>query len=294
MIVESTGQTPESGGGATEYIQHHLHHLQLKVGDSGFMTLNLDTLFFTLVLSLLFLFFFIRSARKATAGVPGKFQAMVEIVVGFVDGLVRETFHGRSKLIAPLSITIFCLVFLMNFMDMIPVDFLPWAWASGYAAAGHDPAHAYLRVVPTADLNTTLGLAMAVFLLIQAFGIKHKGVATFAKEAFTAPFHAEGTVMKILLAPANLLLRLIEEAVRPVSLSLRLFGNMYAGELVFLLIALLGSIWTFGADFSALGFVGHVVAGAAWAIFHILIVLLQAFIFMMLTLVYIGQAHEHH
>lgn len=258
------------------------------------MTLNLDTLFFTLLLSLLFLFFFIRSARKATAGVPGKFQAMVEIVVGFVDGLVRETFHGRSKLIAPLSITIFCLVFLMNFMDMIPVDFLPWAWASGYAVAGHDPAHAYLRVVPTADLNTTLGLAMAVFLLIQAFGIKHKGVATFAKEAFTAPFHAEGTVMKILLAPANLLLRLIEEAVRPVSLSLRLFGNMYAGELIFILIALMTlnsslahvSTYAMGAM--------QFVSGFMWTAFHVLIITLQAFIFMMLTIVYLSMSAESH
>src|SRR5690606_27775180 len=134
--------TEPATGGSTEYINHHLHHLQVSVGDGGFMTLNVDTLFFTLVLSALFVFFFLRSARKATAGVPGKFQAFVEIVVGFVDGLVRETFHGRSKLIAPLSITIFCLVFLMNFMDMVPVDFLPWLWAAGHEAAGHDPAHA--------------------------------------------------------------------------------------------------------------------------------------------------------
>lgn len=294
MIVESTAQAPESGGGATEYIQHHLHHLQLKVGDGGFMTLNLDTLFFTLVLSFLFVFFFIFTARKATAGVPGKFQAMVEIVVGFVDGLVRETFHGRSKLIAPLSITIFCLVFLMNFMDMVPVDLLPWAWANGYAAAGHDPAHAYLRVVPTADLNTTLGLALAVFLLIQVFGIKHKGLATFTKEAFTAPFHAEGTVMKIVLAPANLLLRLIEEAVRPVSLSLRLFGNMYAGELIFILIALMTlnsslahvSTYVMGAM--------QLVSGFMWTAFHVLIITLQAFIFMMLTIVYLSMSAESH
>src|SRR5690606_31604113 len=178
------------------------------------MTLNVDTLFFTAVLSLLFLFFFLRTARKATAGVPGKFQALVEIIVGFVDGLVRETFHGRSKLIAPLSITIFVLVFLMNFIDMIPVDLLPWAWANGYVAAGHDPAHAYLRAVPAADLNTPFGLSIAVFLLIQVFGIGHKGFGGFTKEIFTAPFHAEGALMKIVLAPANLLLRVIEEGVR--------------------------------------------------------------------------------
>jgi F-type H+-transporting ATPase subunit a len=281
-------------GGSTEYINHHLHHLQVSVGDGAFMTLNIDTLFFTLALSLLFLFFFIRSARKATAGVPGKFQALVEIVVGFVDGLVRETFHGRSKLIAPLSITIFILVFLMNFMDMLPVDLLPWAWGAGHAAAGHDPAHAYLRVVPTADLNTTLGLALAVFLLIQVFGISHKGFGGFTKEIFTAPFHAHGTVGKIVLAPVNLLLRLIEEAVRPISLSLRLFGNMYAGELIFILIALM----TLGASLSSgvtwvmapLQFV----AGFMWTAFHVLIITLQAFIFMMLTIVYLSMSAESH
>ena len=294
MSAEVTDMTEASSGGSTEYINHHLHHLQLKVGDGTFMTLNIDTLFFTLILSGLFLFFFIRSARKATAGVPGKFQTLVEIIVGFVDGLVRETFHGRSKLIAPLAITIFCLVFLMNFMDMVPVDFLPWAWANGNAAAGHDPAHAYLRVVPTADLNTTLGLSLAVFLLIQVFGIGHKGAGTFTKEIFTAPFHAEGTVGKIALAPANLLLRLIEEAVRPVSLSLRLFGNMYAGELIFILIA----VMTLGASMSSAMTWAmapmQFVAGFVWTAFHVLIIVLQAFIFMMLTIVYLSMSAESH
>jgi F-type H+-transporting ATPase subunit a len=281
-------------GGSTEYINHHLHHLQVSVGDGAFMTLNIDTLAFTLLLSVLFLYFFIRSARKATAGVPGKFQALVEIVVGFVDGLVRETFHGRSKLIAPLSITIFCLVFLMNFMDMIPVDLLPWAWGQGYAAAGHDPAHAYLRAVPTADLNTTFGLSLAVFLLIQVFGIKHKGVGGFTKEIFTAPFHAHGAVGKIALAPANLLLRVIEEGVRPLSLSLRLFGNMYAGELIFILIALM----TLDSSLAHVGtwFMGtaQFVSGFLWTAFHVLIITLQAFIFMMLTIVYLSMSAESH
>ena len=203
------------------------------------MVINVDSVFFTLLMSVLFLFFFLRTARKATAGVPGKFQSAVEMVVGFVDGLVRETFHGRSKLIAPLALTIFCLVFMMNFMDMIPVDWLPALWGKANELAGHDPAHAYLRVVPTADLNTTLGLSLMVFLLIQVFGVSHKGIGKFSKEAFTAPFHAEDAVMKLLLAPANLLLRVIEELVRPLSLTLRLFGNMYAGELIFILIALM-------------------------------------------------------
>jgi F-type H+-transporting ATPase subunit a len=291
-LIQTIAAEPE--GGTTGYINHHLHFWQVKVGDGAFMTLNVDTLIFTFLLSALFLFLFISSARKATAGVPGKFQAAVEIIVGMVDGLVRETFHGRSKLIAPLSITIFCLVFLMNFMDMVPVDLLPWAWMSGHAAAGMDPEHAYLRVVPTADLNTTFGLSLAVFLLIQVFGISHKGVGGFTKEIFTAPFHAESTGMKIMLAPVNALLRLIEEGVRPLSLSLRLFGNMYAGELIFILIALM----TLGAGFShlstyLLGF-GQFIAGFIWTAFHILVILLQAFIFMMLTIVYLSMSAESH
>ena len=258
------------------------------------MTLNVDTLIFTFVLSALFFVSFWLAARKVTSGVPGKFQAFVEVIVGFVDGLVRETFHGRSKLIAPLSITIFCLVFLMNFMDMLPVDFLPWAWQSGHVVAGHDPAHAYLRVVPTADLNTTLGLALAVFLLIQVFGISHKGVGGFTKEIFTAPFHAHGTVAKIALAPANFLLRMIEEGVRPLSLSLRLFGNMYAGELIFILIALMtldASLTHFSTYImGAMQFV----SGFIWTAFHVLIITLQAFIFMMLTIVYLSMSAESH
>ncbi|WP_342664538.1 F0F1 ATP synthase subunit A [Luteimonas mephitis] len=293
MIAENNGPAAETGG-STEYINHHLQHLQVSVGDSQFMTLNVDTLFFTAVLSVLFVATFVLTARRATSGVPGKFQAFVEIIVGFVDGLVRETFHGRSKLIAPLSITIFLLVFLMNFLDMLPVDLLPWAWANGYIAAGHDPAHAYLRAVPTADLNTTFGLSIAVFLLIQVFGISHKGVGGFTKEIFTAPFHAEGTLMKILLAPANLLLRLIEEGVRPLSLSLRLFGNMYAGELIFVLIALmtLNSSLLHVSTY-AMGIM-QFISGFAWTAFHVLIITLQAFIFMMLTIVYLSMSAESH
>ena len=268
--------------------------MQWNFGDGAFWTINIDTVFFTLLLSALFLFFFIRAARRATPGVPGTFQAIVESLVIFVDGLVRETFHGRSKLIAPLSLTIFVLVFLFNFMDLLPIDGLPGAWMAGNAAAGHDPAHAYLRIVPTADLNTTLGMALGVFVLIQVFGIRHKGFGGFIKEAFTAPFHAEGTVGKIALAPANLLLRLIEEAVRPVSLSLRLFGNMYAGELIFVLIALM-TLNSSLAHFSTyLMGTMQFISGFAWTAFHILIITLQAFIFMMLTIVYLSMAAESH
>jgi F-type H+-transporting ATPase subunit a len=208
------------------------------------------------------------------------------MIVEFVDGLVKETFHGKSTFIAPLAITIFCLVFLMNFMDMLPVDALP-------AAAGKFGVD-HLRVVPTADLSTTFGMSICVFLLIQYYGIKHKGLGGFLGEFVSAPFHAEGPIGKVLVAAPNLLLRLIEEAVRPVSLALRLFGNMYAGELIFILIACM----TLGASLSsvstyALG-IGQLIAGLAWTIFHVLVIILQAFIFMMLTIVYISMAAEHH
>ena len=285
----------ESGsGGTTEYIKHHLHHLQWQFGDSKFETINLDSVFFLLLAATVFLVLFLTVARRATAGVPGKLQCAIEMFVTGIDGLVKETFHGRSKYIAPLAVTIFGLVFLMNFLDMVPVDWIPALWGKGNELAGHDPAHAYLRIVPTADLNTTLGMSLGVFLLIHWFGISHKGIGLFVAEAFTAPFHAHSTIGKILLAPANLLLRLIEELVRPLSLSLRLFGNMYAGELIFILIA----VMTLG------GAVNEVmtwamapvqfVAGFVWTAFHILVITLQAFIFMMLTVVYLSMASEKH
>jgi F-type H+-transporting ATPase subunit a len=267
----------------TGYIKHHLEHLS---SGEGFYALHLDSIFFKLLLSLVFILIFIGVARRATAGVPGKLQCFVEMIVEFVDGLVKETFHGRSTFIAPLAITIFCLVFMMNFMDMLPVDFLP--------AAAHHVGIGHLRIVPTADLSTTLGMSICVFFLIQYYGIKHKGIGGYLTEFVTAPFHAEGVVMKILLAPANLLLRLIEEAVRPVSLSLRLFGNMYAGELIFILIACM----TLGASASSgMTYVMaplQLISGFVWTAFHVLVITLQAFIFMMLTVVYLSMAAEHH
>jgi F-type H+-transporting ATPase subunit a len=274
----------ESGeGGMTGYIVHHLQHLH--IGD-GFLTVNLDSIFFKVLLVVVLLTFLSRVARRVTSGVPGKLQCAVEMGVDAVNGLVKETFHGRATLIAPLALTIFCLVFLMNFMDMLPVDALP--------AAAHAAGIPYLRVVPTADLNTTLGMAICVFFLIWYYGIKHKGVVGFFAEWFTAPFHAEGVVGKILLAPANLLLRLIEEAVRPISLSLRLFGNMYAGELIFILIATmtLGASLASGVTWAMAPV--QFISGFVWTVFHILVITLQAFIFMMLTVVYLSMAAEHH
>ncbi|KFN48784.1 F0F1 ATP synthase subunit A [Arenimonas composti] len=285
----------ESGtGGVTGYIKHHLHHAQWNFGDGAFWTINVDSVAFLLLAAVVFLTIFLSTARKATPGVPGKLQCAVEMFVTGIDGLVKETFHGRSAYIAPLAVTIFALVFLMNFMDMIPVDWLPALWGKGAELSGHDPEHAYLRVVPTADLNTTLGMSLGVFFLIHWFGLKHKGLGLFVAEAFTAPFHAEGVVGKILLAPANLLLRVIEELVRPLSLSLRLFGNMYAGELIFILIAVMTLGGAVNEAMTWMMAPVQFVAGFVWTAFHILVITLQAFIFMMLTVVYLSMASEKH
>ena len=274
-----------TAGGMTGYIKHHLTHLTVNQGHGVFWSVHLDSIIFKLLISLLFVVLFVAVARRATSGVPGKFQAAVEMLVEFVDGMVKDTFHGSSKFIAPLAITTFCIVFLENFMDMHPVDALP--------AAGKLFGAEHLRVVATADINTTVGMALGVFLLLWYIGIKEKGVVLFFKEWFTAPFHAHG-IFALLLAPINLLLRLIEEGVRPLSLSLRLFGNMYAGELIFLLIA------CFTLD-AALNHVSTYVlgglqffAGSVWTLFHVLIITLQAFIFMTLTIVYASMAAERH
>jgi F-type H+-transporting ATPase subunit a len=278
----------EHGGPATmtDYIKHHLHFLEAQAGDGSFNVLHLDSIFFKVLLSAAFLFLFLRVARRSTSGVPGKLQCAIEMIVEFVDQSVKETFHGKSKFIAPLALTIFCLVFMMNFMDMIPVDALPAA-----ASAAGVP---YLRVVPTADINTTLGMSIGVFFLIQYFGVKHKGIGTFVGEMFTAPFHAPNVIGKILLAPFNLLLRIIEELVRPVSLALRLFGNMYAGELIFILIACMTLGASLASGMTYLMAPLQLVAGFVWTAFHVLIITLQAFIFMMLTIVYLSMAAEHH
>lgn len=267
----------------TGYIKHHLEHLS---SGEGFYAIHLDSIFFKLSLALVFLVLFISVARRATSGVPGKLQCAVEMAVEYIDQLVKETFHGRSRLIAPLAITIFGLTFLMNFMDMLPVDALP--------TAAHHLGFAHLRVVPTADLSTTFGMSICVFLLIQYYGIKHKHLGGYFKEFLTAPFHANGPVGMVLLAPANLLLRLIEEAVRPVSLALRLFGNMYAGELIFILIACMTLDVTTGSATHYLLGAGQLIAGIAWTGFHVLVITLQAFIFMMLTIVYLSMAAESH
>ncbi|MDT3671592.1 MAG: F0F1 ATP synthase subunit A [Aromatoleum sp.] len=273
-------EAPTSG----EYIVHHLTHMnstghaQKAVID--WSVWNLDTLFFSILLGVVTLFFLIRAARKATPGVPGRFQAAVEILVEMVADQAKGIIHSAEsrKFVAPVALTVFLWIFLMNSMDFLPVDLLPRIWA---AISGNE--HAYLRVVPTADLNGSLGISIGVLLICLYYNVKIKGVSGWVHELFTAPFGSHP-----LLWPINFLMQIIEFLAKTISHGMRLFGNMYAGELIFMLIALLGGTAT------AFGFVGHVVAGSIWAVFHILIVALQAFIFMMLTLVYIGQAHESH
>ncbi|QDF95239.1 F0F1 ATP synthase subunit A [Azoarcus sp. DD4] len=274
---------------ASEYVVHHLTHLnstghaQKSIVD--FSVINVDSLFYSVTLGLLTVFLLWLAARKATSGVPGRFQGFIELMVEMVADQAKGIIHSAEsrKFVAPLALTVFVWIFLMNAMDMLPVDLLPRIWEGVYASAGGDPAHAYMRIVPTADLSATLGMSCGVLLLCLYYNVKIKGVSGWIHELFTAPFGSHP-----LLYPINFAMQIIEFVAKTVSHGMRLFGNMYAGELIFILIALLGSTAT------VFGFVGHVVAGSIWAIFHILIITLQAFIFMMLTLVYIGQAHESH
>ncbi|MCI4439739.1 F0F1 ATP synthase subunit A [Tibeticola sp.] len=286
MAAEQHGPT------AGEYIVHHLTHWQNKPmqGVIDFSVFNLDSIFWSVVLGIVGTWLLWRAARSATSGVPGRFQAAVEILVEMVDSQAKGIIHNAEsrKLVAPMALTVFVWIFLMNAMDLLPVDFIPMIWSWIYGAAGHDPHHAYMRVVPTADLSTTLGLSVSVLLVCIAYNIKIKGIGGWVHELFTAPFGSHP-----LLWPVNFVMQMIEFAAKTVSHGMRLFGNMYAGELVFMLIALMGG----AAAMSLSGIllpIGHVIAGSIWAIFHILIITLQAFIFMMLTLVYVGQAHDAH
>jgi len=280
---------------ASGYIQHHLTNLTFgqhpvngwsfahtakEAQEMGFWAFHVDTLAVSVVLGLIFILLFRLAARKATSGQPGGLQNFVEVLVEFVDGSVKDTFHGRNPLIAPLALTIFVWVFLMNFMDLIPVDWLPMLAAT---IAG-DP-HLYFRVVPTTDPNATLGLALSVFALILFYSVKVKGIGGFLGELTMHPFSSNNIAMKILLIPVNFLLEFVTLIAKPVSLALRLFGNLYAGELIFILIAIM---YSGGLLLGGLGGVLQL----AWAIFHILIIVLQAFIFMMLTIVYLSMAHE--
>ncbi|PRD18307.1 UNVERIFIED_CONTAM: atpB [Trichonephila clavipes] len=281
---------------ASGYIQHHLQNLtfgQLPNGDwgfahtaqeakeMGFWAFHVDTLGWSVFLGLVFILLFRMAAKRATSGQPGPLQNFVEVLVEFVDGSVKDTFHGRNNLIAPLALTIFVWIFLMNLMDLVPVDFLPVLAAK---IAGND--HLFFRVVPTTDPNATLGLALSVFALIVFYSIKVKGIGGFLGELTLHPFSSSNIFVQILLIPVNFLLEFVTLIAKPISLALRLFGNMYAGELIFILIAVM-----FGSGLFLLSTLG-VALNWAWAVFHILIITLQAFIFMMLTIVYLSMAHE--
>ncbi|HEY2817166.1 MAG TPA: F0F1 ATP synthase subunit A [Casimicrobiaceae bacterium] len=259
----------------TEYIQHHLTFLTHPVADGGFWTINVDTLLTTIFLGALSFGFLWLVTRKATAGVPSKKQAFVELAIDFVQNQVKDIYTGSSKMIAPIALTTFVLVLFMNAMDFLPVDIMAWFYE-------HVLRQEHWRGVPTADVNTTFALALSVFGLMIFYNIKIKGMGGWVHELFCAPFGSNP-----LLWPFNLLFNAVEYLSKPLSHSLRLYGNMYAGEIIFLLIAL----W---ATTGLVGTLAGVVLNLGWAIFHILIVVLQAYIFMMLTVVYIAMAHEHH
>ena len=280
------------GPTAGEYIVHHLTHWRNKelVGPFDLSVINIDSTIFTILLGVIGCFLLWKAARKATSGVPGRFQAAVEILVEMVDAQAKGIVHNAEsrKLVAPLALTVFVWIFLLNAMDLLPVDLLPVIWAWIYGVAGHDAHHAYMRSVPTADLSITMGLSMGVLITCLVYNVKIKGVGGWIHELFTAPFGNHWA-----LYPFNFLMQVIEFVAKTVSHGMRLFGNMYAGELIFLLIALMGGAWSLSATGIGLA-IGHIIAGTAWAIFHILIITLQAFVFMMLTLVYVGQAHDAH
>ncbi len=270
---------------AGEYIVHHLHHLQTRDQHSvvDFSVVNLDSVFFSITIGVIGCWLLWLAARKATSGVPGRFQAAVEILVEMVDAQAKGIVHSEKsrKLVAPLALTVFVWIFLMNAMDLLPVDLLPFVGEHVFGLS-------HLRVVPTADLSVTMGLSLSVLLLCLYYNVKIKGLGGWAHELISAPFGD-----KWFLYPVNFLMQMIEFVAKTVSHGMRLFGNMYAGELIFMLIALMGGAFAFTGTGIALA-IGHIIAGAVWAIFHILIITLQAFVFMMLTLVYVGQAHDSH
>lgn len=300
MAAEGEVLTPSN------YIGHHLQYMQVhwdlspahQTAVVDFSIINLDSVIYSVVLGALCCLVLWIAARKATSGVPGRFQAAVEFLVEMVDNQVKDTIHNTKshRLIAPLALIVFIWVFMMNAMDLLPVDLLPWIWTKIYGAAGGDPAHAYMRVVATADLSVTMGLALSVLLLCFCYNLKIKGLGGWGHELVTAPFGtSKNPIFWVILAVVNLFMQIVEYLSKVVSHGMRLFGNMYAGELVFLLIALMGGYWAWNP--AQAGFwlgVGHVIAGLAWAIFHILIITLQAFIFMVLAVIYLGQAHDAH
>ena len=281
MAAEGSGGAQTAG----EYIVHHLQHLQNKKQTAvvDFSVINLDSVFFSVAIGILGCWVLWLAARNVTSGRPGRFQAAVEILVEMVDSQAKGIVHNANsrKLVAPLALTVFVWIFAMNAMDLLPVDLLPFIGEHVFGLP-------YLRVVPTADLSVTMGMSLGVLITCLVYNFKIKGAGGWIHELFSAPFGD-----KFYLYPVNFLMQVIEFIAKTVSHGMRLFGNMYAGELIFMLIALMGGAWALSGTGIAL-FLGHIVAGTVWAIFHILIITLQAFVFMMLTLVYVGQAHDSH
>ena len=287
MAAEGTAHAPTAG----EYIVHHLHHLQSghQKAVVDFSVINLDSVFWSVLIGAFGCWLLWLAARKASSGVPGRFQAAVEVLVEMVDAQAKGIVHNATsrKLVAPLALTVFVWIFLMNAMDLLPVDLIPYIVEHGGIAG-------YQRVVPTADLSITMGLSVSVLLVCLVYNVKIKGLGGWAHELVSAPFGtSKNPLFAILLGIVNFAMQIVEFIAKTVSHGMRLFGNMYAGELIFMLIALMGGAWTLSATGIGLA-IGHVIAGTAWAIFHILIITLQAFIFMMLALIYLGQAHDTH
>jgi F-type H+-transporting ATPase subunit a len=280
---------------AQEYIQHHLTNLTLgwhpeeglafahnaqEASEMGFWALHVDSMLWSIGLAYLIYRFFLKVAANATAGVPGPAQNFLEWIIDFVNENVRGSFSGKNDIVAPLALTIFAWVFCMNLMDLVPVDLIPWGFGQFMSLFGADPHHVYMRVVPTTDPNITFGMSLTIFFLTLYYSFKIKGVGGFVGELTLQPFGKFGI-------PANFLLEGINLLSKPLSLSLRLFGNMYAGEMIFILIALM-----YGHNMML--DIGGGILQLAWAIFHILIITLQAFIFMVLTIVYLDMAHQTH
>ena len=290
-MAAAQGQGPTAG----EYIVHHLQHLQNHKQSAvvDFSVFNFDSIFYATLLGVVGCLLLYRAAARATSGVPGRFQAAVEMLVELVDTQAKGIVHNATsrKLVAPLALTVFVWVFLMNAMDLLPVDLLPALWHVAGPAMG---APDYMRVVPTADLSVTMGLSLSVLLVCLVYNVKIKGMGGWAHELVSAPFGtSKNPALAVVLGVVNLAMQIIEFVAKTVSHGMRLFGNMYAGELIFMLIALMGGAWSLSATGIGLA-IGHIIAGSLWAIFHILIITLQAFVFMMLTLVYVGQAHDAH
>jgi len=291
---------------ASGYIKHHLVNLTFgkfpaghehaghwgfahSAADAkamGFWAIHVDTMFWSIVLGVLFLGLFRRVAQTATTGTPGTLQNAVEWLIEFADGIVRGTFTGRNAMVAPMALTIFVWVFLINFMDLIPVDWLPQVAALlGTSFFGMDPHHVYFKVVPSTDPNATFGMALSVFALTLFYSFKIKGIGGFAAELTRHPFSAQNKLLQLAFMPVNFLLEFVSLLSKPLSLSLRLYGNLFAGEMIFILIALMyGGGWLLGAFGGVLQLL--------WAIFHVLIIILQAYIFMVLTVVYMDLAYQ--